>query len=182
MNINNVKTMLTNSYETKANAKPINGLVRDEKLSGLRTQVYHDPDTQETHVVHRGTSSAQDLVTNGLLSIGLLKKTNRFKHAQKITNQAKAKYGDNIHSSGHSLGGAIAESAKGSKSVTTFNKPVTAHNIANKVKKNQTDYKNSRDPVSAFRGLQKGKKAVVMQSTTYNPYTEHKAKSFRIKK
>ncbi len=51
-------------------------LIRDDKLSGKRAQVYVNPLTNEATVVHRGTSGIQDVFTDAALSVGLLKNTN----------------------------------------------------------------------------------------------------------
>jgi hypothetical protein len=183
MQVNKIKTILRNSYKKgKDQPKNVGGLVRDNKLSGQRTQVYHDRRTGQTVVNHRGTQGLKDVITDGALSVGLLKKTNRFKHAQNISNKAKAKYGNNITNTGHSLGGAIAENVKGSKKVVTFNKPVTLQNVGKRVSKKQTDIKTSNDPVSVLRGLQKGNKATVLKSRSRNLLREHSINSLRNKK
>jgi hypothetical protein len=48
----------------------INGLIRDDSLSGKRThQVYVNPLTNEATVSHRGTSGIHDLFTDAALSV-----------------------------------------------------------------------------------------------------------------
>jgi hypothetical protein len=64
----------------------------------------------------------------------------------------------------------------GKSKITTLNKPVGLHNVNKKVKKNQQDIKTSFDPISVFRPLQKGKKATVIKSKTWNPLKEHSVK------
>ena len=146
----------------------------DKSLSGKRTQVYHDKNTGNTKVVHTGTNSLTDWITNSRYLMGNTS-SKRFKHANKIQKQAEIKYGtDKTETLGHSLGAKIAEQVGGrSHQVTTLNKPVSAVDFGKKIKKNQTDYKTNLDPVSPFRFTQRGNKAVYIKSKTYNPLTEH---------
>jgi hypothetical protein len=168
MDIGNLKNLLSNSYkDKKLQDHQLNGLVRDDDLSGTRVQVYVNPLTNEAQVVHRGTSGVQDLFTDAALGVGLLKNTNRYKHARKIQRQAEKKY-DVTDTVGHSLGAGIAEEVgRGGKTkITTLNKPVGLHNVNKTVRKNEYDIKTSFDPISLFRGYQKGKKAKVIKSKT----------------
>ena len=146
----------------------------DRSLSGQRAQVYNDPNTGETKVVHRGTNSLTDWITNTRYLLGNTT-GNRFQHADKIQRQAELKYGtDQTETLGHSLGAKISEQVGGrSKQVTTLNKPVAYSDFGRKIKKNQTDYKTNLDPVSPFRFTQRGNKPVYIKSKTYNPFIEH---------
>lgn len=146
----------------------------DKSLSGKRVQVYNDPNTGQTKVVHTGTNSLTDWITNSRYLMGDTS-GKRFKHADKIQKQAELKYGtENTETLGHSLGAKIAEQVGGkSKQVTTLNKPVAPIDFGKKIKKNQTDYKTNLDPVSPFRFTQRGNKATYIKSKTYNPFTEH---------
>lgn len=169
------KDFLTSSYSKELNN--INGYIVDKSLSGQRVQVYHNPQNNKTVVVHRGTDSIQDWGTN--LSMSLGHKGKRFNHAKKIQKQAEDKYGkNNLITLGHSQGAKWAEmlgNKNNNNEVITLNKPTLPLDLiqGKKVKKNQTDIKTSRDPVSILRKLQKGKKAKVMKSKTFNPLTEH---------
>lgn len=145
----------------------------DRSLSGQRAQVYNDPNTGETKVVHRGTNSLTDWITNTRYLLGNTT-GKRFQHADKIQRQAELKYGKISETLGHSLGSLLSEKVGGrSKQVTTLNKPVSYYDIGKKIKKNQTDYKTNLDPVSPFRFTQRGNKAVYIKSKTYNPFIEH---------
>jgi hypothetical protein len=57
---NALKEFFENSY-SKNRKETINGFYRDNSLSGQRTQVYNNPVTHETYVVHRGTRGLQTL-------------------------------------------------------------------------------------------------------------------------
>jgi hypothetical protein len=173
MEISNFKNLLLNSYKNNSKQDDqLNGLVRDDSLSGKCTQVYVNPLTNEATVTHRGTSGVHDVFTDAALSVGLLKNTKRYKHANKIQKQAEKKY-TVTDTLGHSLGAGIAEEVGRKSKITTLNKPVGFHNVNKKVRKNQKDIKTSFDPVSVFRPLQKGKKATVIRSKTWNPLKEH---------
>ena len=106
-------------------------------------------------------------------------KGKRFNHAKKIQKQAEEKYGkNNLITLGHSQGAKWAEmlgNKNNNNEVITLNKPTLPTDLlqGKKVKKNQTDIKTSKDPVSFLRGLQKGKKAKVIKSKSFNPITEH---------
>jgi hypothetical protein len=103
----------------------------------------------------------------------LLKRTDRYKHANKIQKEAEKKY-NVTNTLGHSLEAGIAEEVgKNSANITTLNKPVGLHNVNKKVTKKQKDIKTSFDPISVFRPFQKGKKATVIKAKTWNPLKEH---------
>jgi hypothetical protein len=169
------KDFLNSSYSKEL--KDINGYKIDKSLSGQRVQVYHNPQNNKTVVVHRGTQSVQDWGTN--LSMSLGHKGKRFNHAKKIQKQAEDKYkNSDFITLGHSQGAKWSEmlgNKNNNNEVITLNKPTLPIDLiqGKKVKKNQTDIKTSRDPVSILRGLQKGKKAKVIKSKTFNPLKEH---------
>jgi len=146
----------------------------DKSLSGKRVQVYHDKNSNSTKIVHTGTNSLSDWITNSRYLMGNTS-GKRFQHADKIQRQAEAKYGtDKTETLGHSIGAKLSEQVGGrSQYVTTLNKPVAPIDFGKKIKKNQTDYKTTLDPVSPFRFLQRGNKATYIKSKTYNPFTEH---------
>ena len=100
----------------------------------------------------------------------------RFQHSKEVQNKAYSKYGkENLTTIGHSLGSTLAEKVgSDSNEVVTLNKPVSPYDaLFHKVKDNQTDIKTKYDPVSFLRGFQRGKKSQVINSTTFNPLTEH---------
>ena len=169
--------LLENSYNDKQ--KNIDGYLIDEKLSGKRAQVYTN-DKGEATVVHRGTKGIQDVITDGRLFFGD-KSNKRFQHGKRIQKEAEAKYGkDNVTTIGHSLGATIAEKVGNkTKNIITYNKPVVISDINKKISKNQTDIKQSLDPVSLLRGFQRGNEAVVLKSKTYNPFKEHSSTTAR---
>ena len=164
---------LSESYNKKH--KDYKDFVFDKDLSGKKTQVYYNPKTGQSVVVHRGTATMTDWMTDAQYALGNTN-TKRFRHAQDIQRKAESKYGGkNVSTIGHSLGAKASELAgKNSKEIITLNKPVSLKDLIYiKVPKNQTDIKTTYDPVSLLRPLQRGNKAKTIKSETKNPLTEH---------
>jgi hypothetical protein len=82
-------------------------------------------------IAHRGTSGLADVGTDLSAVIGgKRKQSKRFKHAQRVTNAAKAKYaGHTVTATGHSLGSTLALDTKGTQVQTTFNKGTSLHDV-----------------------------------------------------
>lgn len=177
INANTLKSFLSGSYKpSKQQQHNIDGYIRDNTLSGKRATVYHNPNTNETIVTHKGTQSIQDWGTNLLSSVGMAGNTTRMKHAKKIQKQAEDKYGrDNVITTGHSLGAKLAETVgQNSKEVITYNKPTTLENIGKKIANKQTDIRTHNDPVSLLHGYQRNTKNIhTIDSGTYNPLIAH---------
>jgi hypothetical protein len=167
-----LKKVLNSSYEANPTDATRN-LKVDKELSGKRTKVFHDADTGQTVVAHRGTASIQDVGTDIGLAVGFRGK--RFAHAKKVQKQAEKKYGtEKLDTVGHSLGGIVAEEVGGnSKNVITFNKAVVNPNRRNL--KNQTDVKTSADPVSVLNRFSSNKAHVIpsQKFNPLNPFKEH---------
>jgi hypothetical protein len=166
---------LKKSYDKKhSNYKDF---VLDKELTGQRVQVYYNPKTNQAVVVHRGTQGLNDWVTDARYALGDTSST-RFQHSANIQAKAEKKYGaTNVTSIGHSLGSQLAQKSSGKKvkEIITLNKPVNANDIIwHSVPQNQTDIRTSFDPVSVLRPLERGKKAVVLPSKTFNPFLEHR--------
>jgi len=168
-----VKNLLSKSYDKKQSSYGDYHL--DKELSGQRVQVYWNSKIGKAVVVHRGTAGVQDMITDVRYTFGD-KSGKRFKHSKNIQQLANEKYGaDNVITLGHSLGSVLGETAVKGKDqeLITLNKPVGLADIGRTVPKNQTDVKTGLDPVSFLRGTQRGNKATVINSKTYNPLTEH---------
>ena len=177
--------LLAQSYETKNKKKrrtEIDGFHIDPSLSGERVQVWYNPTTKQAVVVHRGTASFQDVMTDARLFFGD-KSGKRFRHAENIQKKAEAKYGKaHVSTLGHSLGSSVAEKVgQNSKEVLTLNKPTTLEDLAKgkKVSEKQTDVRTKYDPVSILRPHQKGSDAIEIESTTWNPLAEHKTDTLK---
>lgn len=156
----------------------IKGYNYDADLSNKKTRVYHNPETGKTIISHKGTdpTDKKDLVNDALLSVGLLNRytSKRVKKAEDVAKKTQAKYGDNISSTGHSLGGKLANitaqklDVKNSKSevYNSGSSPLEIiPNILNKAKcsvsnsnsckklKNQTENTTGVDPISISGAL-----------------------------
>ena len=79
----------------------------DSSLSNVDTAVvWHNKKNKKTHVSNRGSTSAYDwLVSDAQIATGTEDRGSRFKRAVDTTKKAHDKYGYNVSTSGHSLGG-----------------------------------------------------------------------------
>jgi hypothetical protein len=168
-----LKQFIDNSYRNVQKPR-ISGYVRDNNLSGRRVQVYHNPDTGSTNVVHRGTQGWKDVATDAAVAVGRLTGRKRYKHAKKVQAQAEAKYGD-VHTIGHSLGGLVAEKVGRKGKVSTLNKAVGVLELNKRIKnKHQTDIRSTGDVVSALGGMQKKNNVHEIRAPFFsNPLSEH---------
>jgi hypothetical protein len=170
---NALKDFLKNSY-SKNQKSNINGFKRDENLSGSRVQVYNNPLTNDTYVVHRGTDGLQDILTDFKLAFfpKLYMASSRFNHARNIQEQAENKYGkENITTLGHSLGARLtSDVGKNSKELVTYNKPFLPFD-KHQTKKNETSIRTKLDPVSILGSFNPNVKQI--STKTINPITAH---------
>jgi len=114
--------------------------------------MYYNPETKKVLHSVKGTdpTNIKDLYTDAMLSMGMLKKTDRYKDSHKKLREAKAKYGtDTADVVGHSLGSGIASyiSDKNKDKVYTLDKATT---IGGKTRSNEQSYRTKGDLVSIF--------------------------------
>lgn len=180
------------------NANPrsnINGYVLDTGLSNRKTRTYHNPETKQTYIAHRGTDPKHrgDLKNDALIGLGLFNRGNskRLRLAEDISKGAQAKYGNNITNVGHSLGATVAERTgqrlrpENSKVVgynpgvspldiprALYNKAVNYFNPNSaQAQRNQnvTRHTTGVDPIS-MSGLVNSGKTVLHTPTSLNPH------------
>ena len=166
MKSNDLQNILAKSYDKKTS--DYGDYKVDKSLSGQRAQVYTNDATGKVIVAHRGTAGMHDMITDVQFGLG---NTNnkRFDHAQKIQNQAEAKYGkDNVITVGHSLGGLITNKVSDGKQIT-YNKPT----IFNSSNKNELAIKTSTDPFSLNNNRENGRKIVIDNGFSLNPFSNH---------
>lgn len=169
-----LRDFLSNSYKTNQ-AKALDGYQRDNDLSGKRAQVYHNNNTNQTIVTHRGTQGLQDWITDLKMVFhpSMYMQSTRYKHAKDIQNQAENKYGkENIITTGHSLGAKLASDLGGnSKEILTYNKPILPQEFLSQTKKNETSIRTKLDPVSILGAPNANIKQI--STKTFNPITAH---------
>ena len=156
----------------------IDGYVRDDALSGRRSQVYHNPTTGQSIISHRGTEGTlADWKNNLLYATGLYKHTNRYKHAKDAQAKAEAKYGaKNLSTIGHSQGAMLAEEVgKNSKESISLDRPANLSALlTHKTGKNHHDVRTNTDVVSSMIPLQKqSNKTTTIKAGSYNPLKSH---------
>lgn len=133
-------------YQEKTLGKE--GYVIDKKLSTGNEQVYYNPQNKDLLVNVTGTHNFSDIGTDVYLAFGGLKKTNRYKEADKVLQKAKAKYDENkVIVTGDSLGATVTQGiAKKTDKVYTYN---AGYTIGQKTKGgNQQNFRNKGDLVS----------------------------------
>ncbi|KAJ1641445.1 hypothetical protein T492DRAFT_831308 [Pavlovales sp. CCMP2436] len=141
------------------------GFTLDTQLSQVDTLVYTDKRTGQPTIVHRGSTTPRDfLVDDALIAFGSGRETQRQRRAREITVATEAKYNKPSNSTGHSLGGRLAERSGSRGSIVTFNKAAGIGDISNfnftgrsqPQKLNgsrQTDVRTRLDPISALSNL-----------------------------
>lgn len=176
-NLSLLKTVLESSYNDRAELPKT--IVKDTTLSGKRVSVYNDLETHKTYVVHRGTHSVKDWMTDFAMVLGY-EGGKRFSHSKKIQERAEKRYGsENIITVGHSLGGRLAEKfGSNTSAIVTYNKAVTPRSIleslVSPIPEEQIDVRTSSDPVSFAGPLQRRLNPIVnIDSQTLNPIKVH---------
>ena len=147
--------VIKNSYAKKKDQKKAfvdKGYIYDESLSNKNNAIYYNPESKKVLHSIKGTdpTNIKDLYTDAMLSMGMLKKTDRYKDSHKKLREAKAKYGtDTADVVGHSLGSGIASyiSDKNKDKVYTLDKATT---IGGKTRSNEQSYRTKGDLVSIF--------------------------------
>eukprot|EP01038_Epipyxis_sp_PR26KG_P018513 gene18513-26143_t len=146
MKVKDIKNLLKKSYDK--NLDNYEDYNVDKSLSGRRAQVYHNPNKNHTVIVHKGTDSLNDWITDLRMGLGN-KSTKRFQHAKKIQQQAEEKYKESkISTLGHSLASKLAEesSTNPNNEIITLNNPTLLSDVIKKPKKNQYDIRTQFDP------------------------------------
>ncbi|KAJ1629593.1 hypothetical protein T492DRAFT_1118032 [Pavlovales sp. CCMP2436] len=141
------------------------GFKLDTQLSQADTLVYTDKRTGQPTIVHRGSTTPRDFpVDDALIAFGSGRETQRQRRAREITAAAEAKYNKPSNSTGHSLGGRLAERSGSRGSIVTFNKAAGLGDIPNfnftgrsqpqiQNGTRQTDVRTRLDPISALSSL-----------------------------
>jgi len=172
VHLNDLKSFIHNSYQPiKGQHHEINGYIRDDSLSGRRTQTYYHPETKKAVIVHRGSQGLHDWLNNALVPFGLYDKTNRYKHSEDHQKKTEEKYGrENVDTIGHSIGSHIATGVgTNSKNIIGYNRPPQYSSLPS----NYYDVKKTGDIFYPFTS--NNKKATIIKSNQFNPIEEHKS-------
>jgi hypothetical protein len=142
-----VKEFLNASYDDTP-PETINGYILDKSISNKTAKVYHNPETGDAVVAHRGTKGARDWLNNAAYAVGAYKLTDRYKRGKKAQDTAEKKYGKkNVSTLGHSQGAILARELGGdTKEIINVN-PAYA---LEKPKKNEYNVRSSTDIVSGL--------------------------------
>lgn len=184
LNSNTLHDLIKSSYKRNNTAEDIglsHGYRLDHELSNSEHKVFVNPDNQSSTIAFTGSRKAKDfLITDPAVVLGLGKYTQRYKDSQQVVNKAKEKYGDNINSIGHSLGGFLSENVKGVKRKYTVNKLEGIDALGKTIRKNQTDIVVDKDFASPISYTQKHKgKFIQIKNNSYNPVVAHNYKHLK---
>ena len=172
---NEVKDLIEAGYSRTGEAETLGrkyGLTLDKQLSNANHKIFIDKERNPT-VVFRGSKNENDLMTDGLLAVGLENYSTRFRESKDLMNDVKKKYNNKpVTSMGHSLGGSLAEHSGGDK-IITVNKGVGFGGIGKGISNKQTDIRTNNDVVSLLSKTQHGGKKVNIKTKNINLLKEH---------
>jgi hypothetical protein len=176
---NEVKDLIEAGYSRTGDAEKIGKkykLTLDKQLSNINQKVYYDKERNPT-VVFKGTKSKDDVITDVLLGAGLENYSTRFRDSKKLIEDVKKKYHNKpILTTGHSLGGSLAEYSGGDK-IITVNKGVGFGGIGKEISNKQTDIRTNNDIVSLLSNTQHGSKKINIKTNHTSPLSEHSHKN-----
>ena len=124
--------------------KDIDGYILDEDISQETARVYHNPTTNKTIVIHRGTASLSDWALNLSYGLGVEQYLPRWQISKEVQESAVKKYGK-VDTIGSSLGATLASDL--AENAVTYNKPIYPKS---KQKDKEFNIRSEYDPVSAI--------------------------------
>jgi hypothetical protein len=151
------------------------GFAKVDKFTNANHTVYLDKE-RNPYIIHRGTSTLNDFVTDAFLFTGLEKYHPRFREAKRLTNKVRQEFDKPVTVVGHSLGGSLAEESGGDH-IITVNKGVGLGGIGKIIPENQVDLRRRGDLVSALSNLQYIQDKDTSVMSTANPFILHKYQS-----
>ena len=125
----------------------------DERLSTHEHSVFHSPQAAHTVVSFRGTASQRDVGTDLLIFTSLEKESRRMERSEILMDQVFQEYGRNVTTTGHSLGGNLAQemALEHDLEAHVFNAATSLRQAKNLKTSNQiTSYRTHGDLVSTL--------------------------------
>ena len=106
-----LQDVLKDTYKKNKDIDPPAGYTLDRSLSTNQAKVFKSDNSNDVIVAHRGSATKNDWMDNfSYARYGNVKKTDTYKAAKRVQNQAIRKYGaDNITSVGHSRAGLYVQ-------------------------------------------------------------------------
>jgi hypothetical protein len=174
--------ILKASYMNQKDAKKqLNnlGYTYDNNLSTNESKVFSDA-KGKPHIAFRGTHRIKDIISDGMLGLGLEKYNKRFQDAKKLTKIVEDTYKQPANVFGHSLGGSLAEKSGAHGLIRTYNKGAGIGDIGRTIQNRQTDFRTSDDLVSALSATQKHAHNNFKELPTYgqNYFSAHNVNQF----
>jgi hypothetical protein len=165
--------LLDGGYQDKVAEEKLQkkGYKKVEKFTNDNHTVYLN-DNKEPIIVHRGTQNVADIVTDGMLFLGLEKYHPRFREAQRLTKKVRAEFDQPVTVIGHSLGGSLAEFSGGDE-IVTVNKGVGLSGLGKIIPAKQYDVRRRGDMVSVLSNLQVSENKIQESMNSVNPLVLH---------
>jgi len=181
---NQVKDLIEAGYSRTGDAEKLGkkyGLTLDKSLSNANHKVFYDKQKNPS-VVFRGSKNENDLMTDGLLAVGLEKYSTRFRDSKNLIDDVRKKYNNKpITTTGHSLGASLGLYAGGDK-IVAVNRGVGVGGIGKQLPQNLTDIRSRNDIVSVLSKTQSGGRKITIKSKNINPLHEHSHKNLDLLK
>jgi len=176
-----LQEVLRDSYKKNKDIESPAGYTLDRSLSTNQAKVFKSDNSDDVIVAHRGSATKNDWMDNySYARYGNVKKTETYKAAKRVQNQAIRKYGaDNITSVGHSRSGLYVQELNDRpqtkvKSAITYNKAAGPSDLFRKNPENQTNIRTDKDVVSLLSPFQKHKKdTITIHHDGFNPISAH---------
>lgn len=160
--------------------KPVNklkGFTLVPGLSSKETAVYVNPNTKQAVVSFRGSVTPDDWVTTDrAVALGKLRTTDRYRRSvSEYTSAREALKGYNVYTTGHSLGGNIAEvisDAHPATGTVVFNPGRGIDHVVGRARHhNSLAYINNMDYVSMYG--QRNRTDIVYSDNMFKPVRAH---------
>lgn len=165
------------THEDKARVAEEHGLTMVDDRGELTA--YRSDSKKKIYIAHRGTKSMRDVGADVAVALGVEGMHPRFKRAKReVVKLARENPGYRIVSTGHSLGGSLAESSgRDVGTVITFNKGAGLGSLFRSRGIRQKDYVNVYDPVSMLTQGQRGGKLKGQRKISVHPHTLNSSSS-----